>query len=606
MSQPPAIHAPVRPTTVSKTTTPTPAERQCRAGPVPAIAQACGSGHKEPSARVMLRNRMRCNPARRNQQHGRPERTRDGEGVDGAHQAVQLGEAGLEGQGQQEAGEQLNTRLGDSSSCRRLDQLRSSRSASVSLRAASQRSSAPGCSCARGSFSQGSRRGWADRRFRPRLGVVFRKSVLVAGIDSSTQSCKVVVCDADTGEIVRSGRRRIRAVPRWTRHCGGRAADGHRERPAASTTSPPSRWPHNSTAWSAWTTGAVVRNALLWNDTRSSARPPSRRRTRRGRGRGPKRVGVVPVASFTVTKLRWLAEHEPENADATAAVCLPHDWLTWRLRGRPTCATCAPTAATPAAPATSRRRRAATSRTCSSWRSGADTPRCHGCSARRGGRRRPGRRGSARAPATTRRRRSAWAPGRGLRRLDRDVRRRQRRHDARRGRDGPGRRLRRRHGAPSAGLRRSTARRSSTPSRRCSASTTTSWPGWRCRRRRCRRPDAGAVLRGGAHAQPARCHGRAARHDDAKPKPANSPGRRSRACCAPWPYCMDDAARASTSSASSCRRWGALGGGAAHRSCDPRHTRARAPPRRIRCTRGGPPGGVDAVGVASRRRGRSG
>jgi len=29
---------------------------------------------------------------------------------------------------------------------------------------------------------------------------------LVAGIDSSTQSCKVVVCDAGTGEIVREGR----------------------------------------------------------------------------------------------------------------------------------------------------------------------------------------------------------------------------------------------------------------------------------------------------------------------------------------------------------------------------------------------------------------
>jgi xylulokinase len=33
-----------------------------------------------------------------------------------------------------------------------------------------------------------------------------------------------------------------------------------------------------------------------------------------------------------VTKLRWLAENEKENAAATAAVCLPHDWLTWRLR----------------------------------------------------------------------------------------------------------------------------------------------------------------------------------------------------------------------------------------------------------------------------------
>jgi xylulokinase len=37
--------------------------------------------------------------------------------------------------------------------------------------------------------------------------------------------------------------------------------------------------------------------------------------------------------SFTVTKLRWLAEHEPEHAARTAQVMLPHDWLTWRLAG---------------------------------------------------------------------------------------------------------------------------------------------------------------------------------------------------------------------------------------------------------------------------------
>ena len=41
----------------------------------------------------------------------------------------------------------------------------------------------------------------------------------------------------------------------------------------------------------------------------------------------------MPVASFTITKLRWLRDHEPENAARVAAVALPHDWLTWRLRG---------------------------------------------------------------------------------------------------------------------------------------------------------------------------------------------------------------------------------------------------------------------------------
>ena len=39
------------------------------------------------------------------------------------------------------------------------------------------------------------------------------------------------------------------------------------------------------------------------------------------------------MASFTITKLRWLRDHEPENAARVAAVALPHDWLTWRLRG---------------------------------------------------------------------------------------------------------------------------------------------------------------------------------------------------------------------------------------------------------------------------------
>ena len=32
-----------------------------------------------------------------------------------------------------------------------------------------------------------------------------RRRTLVAGVDSSTQSTKVVVCDADTGEVLREG-----------------------------------------------------------------------------------------------------------------------------------------------------------------------------------------------------------------------------------------------------------------------------------------------------------------------------------------------------------------------------------------------------------------
>ena len=37
---------------------------------------------------------------------------------------------------------------------------------------------------------------------------------------------------------------------------------------------------------------------------------------------------------MTVTKLRWLARNEPDNAARTAWVVLPHDWLTWQIGGR--------------------------------------------------------------------------------------------------------------------------------------------------------------------------------------------------------------------------------------------------------------------------------
>ena len=78
--------------------------------------------------------------------------------------------------------------------------------------------------------------------------------------------------------------------------------------------------------------GGVVRDALLWNDTRSSAAADALV-AELGAHEWAKRVGVVPVAAITAAKLRWLADREPGNADATAAVCLPHDWLTWRLSG---------------------------------------------------------------------------------------------------------------------------------------------------------------------------------------------------------------------------------------------------------------------------------
>ncbi|GGS78945.1 xylulokinase [Nonomuraea spiralis] len=157
---------------------------------------------------------------------------------------------------------------------------------------------------------------------------------LVAGIDSSTQSCKVVIRDAETGALVRQGRSahpagtEIHPSHWWTALLRAvEEAGGLADVAAVSVAGQQ----HGMVCLDE--AGEVVRDALLWNDTRSARAAADLVAELGGPGAWAEAVGSVPVAAFTVTKLRWLAEHEPANARRTAAVCLPHDWLTWRLAG---------------------------------------------------------------------------------------------------------------------------------------------------------------------------------------------------------------------------------------------------------------------------------
>ncbi len=191
---------------------------------------------------------------------------------------------------------------------------------------------------------------------------------LVAGVDSSTQSVKVTIHHAETGAVVREG-----SAP----HPEG-------------TTCPPERWWDALLAASAGLLDHVaalavagqqhgmvalddtqipVRPALLWNDTRSAASARALIADL-GAQAWAHAVGSVPVAAFTVTKLRWLAENEPDLARRVACVVLPHDYLSLRLAG------CSPpTGETHPVPGTGHRRRANTGRTSSAVRSG-ETCRC--------------------------------------------------------------------------------------------------------------------------------------------------------------------------------------------------------------------------------------
>jgi xylulokinase len=156
---------------------------------------------------------------------------------------------------------------------------------------------------------------------------------LVAGVDSSTQSCKVVIRDLDTGAIVRAGRAphpdgtEVDPEAWWQALLAAvRDAGGLDDVAAISV----GGQQHGMVVLDA--TGRVIRDALLWNDTRS-APAAAALIAELGAGEFARRTGSVPVASFTATKLRWLADAEPQNAAKVAAVALPHDWLTWRLRG---------------------------------------------------------------------------------------------------------------------------------------------------------------------------------------------------------------------------------------------------------------------------------
>jgi xylulokinase len=156
---------------------------------------------------------------------------------------------------------------------------------------------------------------------------------LVAGIDSSTQATKVVVRDAGTGALVGEARAPHPAgtevdPARWWQALQAATRGGLLDGVAALAVGAQQ---HGMVCLDE--DGAVVRPALLWNDTRSARAAAELVAELGGPRAWAEATGSVPVASFTVTKLRWLATSEPDRAKRTATVLLPHDWLTWRLAG---------------------------------------------------------------------------------------------------------------------------------------------------------------------------------------------------------------------------------------------------------------------------------
>jgi xylulokinase len=158
---------------------------------------------------------------------------------------------------------------------------------------------------------------------------------LVAGVDSSTQSVKVVVCDVETGKVVRSARAPHPegtevSADEWLRAYEAATADPALLQDVAAIAVGGQQ--HGMVTLDE--NGELVRDALLWNDNRSAPDAVDLIGELGGAAAWADAVGSVPVASMTVSKIRWLARAEPDNAARTRSVVLPHDWLSWQLGGR--------------------------------------------------------------------------------------------------------------------------------------------------------------------------------------------------------------------------------------------------------------------------------
>jgi len=163
------------------------------------------------------------------------------------------------------------------------------------------------------------------------------------GIDCGTQSTKVVLRDAATGEVAAVGRAPHDLVER---------DDGTREQDpawwidalqvAVRDAIRGERYEIGGIGVSGQQHGLVcldrddrpVRPAKLWNDTTTAAECEELMRKIGGEHRLLELVGNLILPGYTAPKIAWLAAHEPDAYARTVRMCLPHDYLNLWLTGQ--------------------------------------------------------------------------------------------------------------------------------------------------------------------------------------------------------------------------------------------------------------------------------
>lgn len=170
---------------------------------------------------------------------------------------------------------------------------------------------------------------------------------LVIGIDSGTQSTKVLVVDAKTGKVVSSASVSYDLIPDLPP--GAKEQHPHTWRDAAAKAIKSALKEAKAKAEEVVAIGVsgqqhgfvpldkngeVIRPAKLWCDTSTAAECEEIMEKLGGFKATIKKQGIAVLPGFTASKILWLKKNEPENYAKLDCVLLPHDYLNFWLTGR--------------------------------------------------------------------------------------------------------------------------------------------------------------------------------------------------------------------------------------------------------------------------------
>src|SRR5512137_2077599 len=169
---------------------------------------------------------------------------------------------------------------------------------------------------------------------------------LLLGIDSGTQSTKVLVVDARDGKVLASAAQAYDLIPNLPP--GAKEQHPHTWRDA--TAGAIRRALRQARAVAAEVKaiggsgqqhgfvpldekGDVIRPANLWCDTSTAVECDEISEKLGGLKKTIRALGNAVLPGFTASKILWLKKNEPKNYQRLATVMLPHDYLNFWLTG---------------------------------------------------------------------------------------------------------------------------------------------------------------------------------------------------------------------------------------------------------------------------------